>query len=120
MSWAFRASVILLVMAWGLVPQVTCFVSEETASQAQRDCCKEMANDCSGTNTSMDCCRIVARSDLGVAAKIIRLIQPHVDAAEITPDIAASPIPTFTYRLVNLSDHSPPPDAGVSSLVLRI
>ena len=62
MSRSFRGLVISLTMAWVLLPQIACFMPD-AMTETEQQCCKEMANDCSGSGMSHDCCRTVVRTD---------------------------------------------------------
>ena len=120
MSWSFRATVLTIVMAWGLAPQIACFMPEQMLTQPERDCCKEMSSDCGGANMSHACCRTVVRTDVGITAKTVRIVTPHFDVAERMIDAASSIFLTPSRELSAGNGHAPPHDPGVSSLVLRI
>jgi hypothetical protein len=120
MSWSFRALVFGVVMALGLAPQLACFMPENTATEAERDCCEKMANDCGGTNMSHECCRTAVRSDVGIATKVVRNVMPHFDVAARTAQTGSVLCLTFSPQFLIETSHAPPGKAGVSFLTLRI
>ena len=120
MSWRFRTLVLGLVLAWGLAPQLACFMPDQALTPAEMDCCKEMAADCGTANMTHACCKTVVRTDPGVAAKVVRHDLPQLAVADQTPNIVAEFSASFDTQLSRQTDHAPPDEAGGSSLVLRI
>jgi hypothetical protein len=120
MSWSFRVLVVGVVMAWGLGPQLACFMPENMLTEAERDCCEKMASECGGTNMSHECCRTVVRSDVGIATKIVRNVMPHFDVASPTAETHVILCLTFFPQFLIADGHAPPGQAGVSFLTLRI
>jgi hypothetical protein len=120
MSWSFRALALTVVLAWGLVPQLACFMQEQTVTPAEMDCCQKMANNCGAPSMSQTCCRPVGRTDIGIAAKPIRSMMPRSDTAELTTDIVLFSTLRFPCELSNPGDHAPPDQSALSSVVLRI
>jgi hypothetical protein len=117
MFWPFRGLVLVVLLVWGLAPQLACLMPEPTATQSEMDCCKGMAADCSTANMSQTCCQTVVRTDIGIVAKTDRNMMPLCVAAYtivILPALRAS----FDLPALEQSDHAPPP--GGSSLILRI
>jgi hypothetical protein len=120
MSWPFRASVLAVVLAWGLAPQLACFMPDETLTESEMDCCEGMASDCSSANMSHACCRTVVRTDVGIAAKVVRNLMPRFDVAERATDISIA-LPLRVIRELSIhNSHAPPSEALVSSVILRI
>jgi hypothetical protein len=119
MSWSFRAMVLGVVLSWGLLPQLACLMPEQTLTPAEMDCCKGMAADCSAPNMSHVCCQTVVRTDVGIAAKVLRHGPPSLNPASsvTTP---SSPFVSFDRQFSKEIDHAPPGSPGVSSLILRI
>jgi hypothetical protein len=119
MSWWFRLLVLPVTLAWGLVPQIVCFMPDQPLTQREMDCCEKIENNCG--QMDMSCCRTTVRTDvLGVMAKAVRNAVPHGDIAAKPVGIASIlPTTTFTYVAVR-NDHAPPRDVGGSSLILRI
>jgi hypothetical protein len=120
MSWSFRALVVGVVMAWGLGPQLACFMPENMLTEAERDCCEKMASECGGTNMSHECCRTVVRSDVGIATKVVRSVMPHFDVAARMPQTVAILCQTFSPQFLIENGHAPPGQAEVTFLTLRI
>jgi hypothetical protein len=120
MSWPFRALVIALVVAWGIAPQLACFMSDQTFTKSEMDCCQEMASDCSSANMSDACCRTLVRTDVGIAAKVVRNIMPRFDVEERASDISVGIPPNGSRELSIHDSHAPPAEALVSSIILRI
>jgi hypothetical protein len=106
-------------MAWGLAPQLACFMPDEMRAE-EKDCCEGMTHDCGGPNMSHDCCRTIVRTDIGISTKTIRNVMPAVDAAERTIDIAPLLLPTVSRDSWTRNDHAPPEKPGVSTPILRI
>jgi hypothetical protein len=121
MSWTFRALAVAVILAWGFVPQLACFVPEQMLTQAEQDCCAKMAAECGGTMTmSHACCRAVVRPDAGIVTKATRDVMPRVDVAEIWAEAVPVLLPDVSRDTVRQTDHAPPGALTVSSLVLRI
>jgi hypothetical protein len=120
MSWPFRTLVLGVLLAWGLAPQLACLMPDQALTPAEMDCCKEMAADCSAANMSHACCTTVIRTDLGIAAKVVRPDVPQLAVADRTPNIAAAFSTSFDRQISPQTGHAPPDKAGESSLILRI
>jgi hypothetical protein len=120
MSWSFRALVLSVAALWGLAPQIACFLPDQPLTQHEMDCCEKMAGDCG--QMDMSCCQTVVRTDiLGVTAKAMPNITPHVGTLSWPPAI----VPTLISMDVfgdrsSQHEHAPPRDVGDSSLILRI
>jgi hypothetical protein len=121
MSWSFRAVCLAVGLACGLAPQLACFMPSQPLTASEMDCCQEMSNDCSGANMSDACCQTVVRTDVGVAAKMIRNLLPPIGAAESGGALSAT-LPNDVLRdsSVRHNNHAPPPESAVSYAVLRI
>jgi hypothetical protein len=48
--------VLVVLLAWGLAPQIACLMPEQMATQSEMDCCEGVATDCSAANMSQTCC----------------------------------------------------------------
>jgi hypothetical protein len=120
MPWPFRALVIGVLLSWGLAPQLACFMPGQMPTQSEMDCCQGMAGDCSGANMSHACCQTVVRTDLGVAAKIIRHVVPRQDQLAAVTDRAPDLRIRFDNQFITETDHAPPGRLAGSSLTLRI
>ena len=120
MSWSFRALALTVVLVWVLAPQLACFMPEQTVTPAEMGCCEKMANDCGATSMSQTCCRPVARTDIGIAAKPIRNVMPGLDTGEITTDIVLFSPLRLAFDFSNTTDQAPPDQSALSSIILRI
>ena len=120
MSWPFRALVFAVVLAWGLVPELACFMPGQTITKSEMDCCQGMAGDCSSANMSHACCQTPVRTDLGIAAKGIRNVILRFDVAERAIDISIALPSTGSWELSIHKSHAPPAESLVSSVILRI
>src|SRR5262245_1319050 len=111
MWWAFRGSVLSVVLACALAPQLLCFMPDETLTQSEMDCCKEMASDCSSPKMSHACCQTVVRTSVGIAAKVVRNLIPRFDVAERVVTISATVLQHSSAReLAIYNNHAPPGD----------
>ena len=120
MSWPFRALVLTVVVAWAIAPQLACFMPDQTFTKSETDCCQQMATDCSSANMSDACCRTMVRTDVGIAAKVVRNIMPRFDVAERAIDISIA-LPSNGSRGLSIhNSHAPPAESLVSSVILRI
>src|SRR5439155_25748153 len=120
MTWSFRALALSIAMVWALVPQLACFMPDPALTPAEMDCCKQMANDCSGMNMSHECCRTPGHTDVGIVAQAARVKASHVaDAVMLHIESFRLSIPLHEFFV--RGSHAPPPDPeGASPLVLRI
>ena len=118
MSRSFRLLVLSVTMLWALGPQIACFMPDRM-TETEQECCKQMANDCSGSGMSHECCRTVVHSDVGTLAAANRGIGPESTVADIT--LAGAPAAALTVSgNVAGQTHAPPHDSATSSVVLRI
>ena|SRR5882762_2484229 len=120
MSWSFRAFILTVVLAWGLAPQLACFMPEQPLTPAEMDCCNQMANACGGTNMSHACCRAAARTDIGIATKAIGNPMPRFETAGVVADNIGFYVLRCARELWKQSDHAPPDLISLSPLILRI
>jgi len=120
MSWPFRALALGVLLSWGLAPQLACFMPDQTLTQSDMDCCKGMAGDCSASTMSHACCQTVVRTDLGVAAQIIRHVIPRSEIAAASAGRAPDLLIRLDHQFSTESVHPPPGNSGGSSLILRI
>jgi hypothetical protein len=103
-----------------LVPQLACFMPGDAITKPEMDCCKDMTGDCTGTNMSHPCCQMVVRSEIGVAAKVIKNATPDFSMTDGATDISAA-VSGSGYQKGPIHDiHAPPPVTIGSSSVLRI
>jgi hypothetical protein len=107
-------------MAWGIAPQLACFMPEQALTAAEMDCCKGMAGDCSSANMSQACCQTSVRTEVGVAAKVVRDVTPRLDLAAAATNALPDTFFAFDRDLPRQKDHAPPDSSGKSSPVLRI
>jgi len=120
MSWSFRTLVLALVMAWGIAPQLACLMPDQTLTPAEMDCCKGMAGDCSSSNMSQACCQTTVRTEVVIAAKVVRHVMPRLDVAAATTNINPDLFFAFDGQPPRQTDPVPPDSPGNSSPVLRI
>src|SRR5438045_8608896 len=119
MSWSFRALVLTAGVLWGLAPQIACFMPDQSLTQREMDCCEKMAGDCG--QMDMSCCQTVVRTNVvGVTAKAVRNLVPHVDMAPKPVRISVAMPLSVRVDLSIRNDHAPPHDVGVYPLILRI
>ena len=119
MSWPFRILVLSVAMLWAVVPQIACFMPDEMLTDVEKECCKQMANECGGTNMSHECCANPVRIDVGTAAKAIRHAAPQFQVAGIL-NIATTPALPAGSRLPAQDSQAPPHNSDISPLILRI
>jgi len=108
------------MLAWEMAPQLACFMPDQALTKPEMDCCEEMASDCSSANMSNACCQTVVRTDVGIAAKVVRNLMPKFDVAERAADISIA-LPLRLSRELSIhNNHAPPSEALASSVILRI
>ena len=119
MSRPFRGLAISLTMAWVLLPQIACFMPD-AMTETEQQCCKEMANDCSGSGMSHECCRTVVPTDLATVNTANRGIVHDFSLAETGWETGASSLLNAYAGDCLSRNESPPLDSGPSSVILRI
>ena len=120
MSWSFRAFVLSFAFVWALVPQLACFMpGAMLADEPEKECCKQMANDCGKTNMTHECCRTVVPGGEGVAVKTMRHTAPQPEVIATLAITGSAPLDE-ARRLFIQNTHAPPHDRAASSLILRI
>ena len=120
MSWSFRSLVLTVAVAWGVAPQIACFMPDQTLSQQEKDCCNEMASDCGGSNMTHECCRTVVRTDTGIAAKVLRHALPDSVLTNIGIPVVRPMSLDGSRQLATRNNHAPPHDREALSSILRI
>ena len=120
MSRSFRALVLSFGFVWALVPQLACFMpGAMLADEPERECCKQMANDCGKTNMTHECCRTVVPGGEGVAVKTVRHTAPQLEVIETSAILGSAPLAGARHEFIQ-NIHAPPHDPGASFLILRI
>jgi len=121
MSWPFRAMVLGLLVSVGLAPQLACFMPDESLSQSDMDCCKEMIGACTASNMSRVCCQTVAPAPVGLTAKAVYDVMPRSMLVSATVEIAPEFLVRSDRQRTWFEDPGPPHQHGDSSfVVLRI
>ena len=119
MSRSFRVLAIGFTILWVLAPQIACFMPDQM-TETEQQCCKEMANDCSGSGMSHECCRTVVRTDVATLTAANRDIAHDFSIAETSSETGGFFL-SIAYAGNDLSRNlSPPIDSGPSSVILRI
>jgi len=116
-------AVLLLALSLFASPVVACMVPDALLTEAERDCCSTMADQCGGTamSESHSCCKMTVRE-----------IDPYLTNSRFAPDQvqpaaavfdAADSVPspeTFSSMTLWAHTHSPPISPPESITVLRI
>ena len=120
MLWSFRVLVwgVLLTIAVG--PQLACFMPDQTVTQSDMDCCKEMIGACTAPNASSGCCQVTAPTELGLAAKALCHVMPRFDLAGNSIASGPDSLLPIIEHLFQYTGHAPPEIYSQSSTVLRI
>jgi hypothetical protein len=119
MSVSGRALAFGLAILWVMVPQIACFMPDPM-TEAEQECCEQMAHNCGSSGMSHECCRRVVRTDPATLAAASRVMAHDFVLVEGSTEIDGSALltaSTFSYFFRN---SSPPIDTGPSSVILRI
>src|SRR5262245_889142 len=119
MSRSFRTLAIGLTMLWVLAPQIACFMPD-AMTETEQQCCKEMANDCSSSGMSHECCRTVVRTDVATITAANRGIAHDFSIAVWNSETGAPALLTGYAGDYLPRNQSPPIDSGPASIILRI
>ena len=123
MRFRGKLAVLLLALSLFASPVVACMVPDALLTEAERDCCSTMADQCGGTAMaeSHSCCKMTVRE-----------IDPYLTNSRFAPDQvqpaaavfdAADSVPspeTFSSMTLWAHTHSPPISPPESITVLRI
>jgi len=121
MSWSFRATVLGVLLSVGLAPQLACFMPDESVSQSDMDCCKEMIGACTAPNMSHECCQTMGPAQVGLTAKAAYDVMPRSTLVRATFEIAPESLVRSDRQPAWFEDPGPPHKHGHSSfVVLRI
>jgi hypothetical protein len=120
MSRSFRGLVLAVVLAWGLAPQLACFMPDKALTKSEMDCCEGMSGDCNSASMTDACCQSVVRTDVGIAARVARNLMPGFEVAERAVDISIALPHMQSYELSIHQNHAPPHEFLGSSVILRI
>jgi hypothetical protein len=118
MSPSGRVLAFGLAMLWVMVPQIACFMPDQM-TEAEQECCAQMAGDCSGSGMSHECCRRVVRPDDATVAAGRAMAHDFV-LAESSAEVAGCPLLIASTVSFFSMNSSPPIDTGPSSVILRI
>jgi len=112
------ASVLLLVVVSG-IPAMACLIPGAEMTEAERDCCKHMAQQCGSMNmpSSHSCCKKeVSRPNSMLGATFVHLIAPTLSGvvSELPQLLVVAP-QSSSFEL-----HPPPESPPGTSSILRI
>jgi len=119
MSRSGRVLAFGLAMLWVMVPQIACFMPDPM-TEAEQECCAQMAGDCSGSGMSHECCRRVVRPDHATIAAASRVMAHDFVLVENSAEIVDSVLLLASSVSFFSINSSPPIDTGPSSVILRI
>jgi hypothetical protein len=108
MSSSFRGLVLSMAVLWAVVPQLACFTPGQIVA------------DCGNGGMSHECCQVVVQFDVGTPAKTVAKVAPELSLAEAPFETALAVLFAGFNTTFITSDHSLPPDPGISSVILRI
>jgi hypothetical protein len=120
MSWPFRAVVFGVLVSLGTGPQLACFMPDQTVTQADMDCCKEMIGACAAPDMSHGCCQVTAPTELALAAQAAQQVIPRLELADSTADIAPDILSWIDGTPSSNTNHAPPDKHRESLVILRI
>ena len=110
-----------VLLSVGLAPQLACFMPDESATQSDMDCCKEMIGACTAPNMSHECCQTVAPAQVGLTAKAAYDVMPGSTLLSVMFEIAPKFLVRSDRQWAWYEDSGPPHKDGDSSfVVLRI
>jgi hypothetical protein len=119
MSRSDRAVALALTILWVVAPQMSCFMPD-TMTESEQQCCRQMANECSGSGMSHECCRTVVRPDVATFARASRDIgadlRVAVEPFSTIPAFSSQAVPTPLFDI----SHAPPDSSGTVPGILRI
>lgn len=116
-------AVLLLLLLLG-VPAVACMVPDAQLTEAEKACCRAMANDCGSMDMGSErsCCqKVVQHHDSALVKEISTAVHTGLSlqvavipaAIDLTPVGASSPVPDAAW-------HAPPGTTASSIEILRI
>jgi hypothetical protein len=113
------AGILLLALVFGY-PAMACLIPDADMTEAERDCCKHMAQQCGSMNmpSSHSCCqKEVSRPNSMLAATSAQLMAPALSGAIVSEP----PQPLAITPQFSSFELAPPPESppGISS-ILRI
>jgi hypothetical protein len=122
-KWTGKLAVLVMVISVWASPVMACMVPDALLTDEERECCKNMANDCGRTEmpASHSCCKVVTRQ---IDSYLINSRFPTVHPApavtlfiaeDVNPSTANAMVASFAFR-----GHSPPVSPPHSISILRI
>lgn len=113
------ASALLLAVMFGY-PAMACLIPGAEMTEAERDCCKHMAEQCGSMNmpSSHSCCqKEVSRPNSMLAATFTQIIAPTLTGTAVV-ELPQPPVIVSEFSFFEL--HSPPESPPSTSSILRI
>jgi len=122
-KWTGKLVILVLAASLWATPLVACMLPDALLTEAERDCCSTMADQCGGTamSESHSCCKMTVR-EIDPYLANSRFVPAHVQPAATLFDTADSvPSPeTFTSMTLWAHTHSPPISPPATVAILRI
>jgi len=122
-KWTGKVVILVLAASLWATPLVACMLPDALLTEAERDCCSTMADQCGGTamSESHSCCKMTVR-EIDPYLTNARFVPDQVQPAAAWFDAAESdPSPeTFSSMTLWAHTHSPPISPPESITVLRI
>ena len=123
-KWASKLAVLVMMMSAWASPLMACMVPDALLTDEERECCKNMADDCGqmmGMPESHSCCKVVTQQ---IDSYLINSRFPTVHPAPaVTLFVAMDVNPSTANTMVASSQfhgHSPPISSPHNISILRI
>jgi len=116
MARTCRALASGLMILWVVVPQIQCLMPD-AMTESEQQCCQQMANNCSATGMSHECCQTVQRPDVATVGT------NRSNGLDFTIAIHALHTSVVSVHAVTpafVIGHELPQSPGIASLNLRI
>jgi hypothetical protein len=116
-----KFAVSLLALSLFASPLMACLVAYNTLSDAERECCRQMAGSCDEMPSSHSCCQTAVR-DNGpyLSNPRITIAAPAPIALVVLPFNKTIGLPDNTSQFVATDAHAPPGSPPSKTSILRI
>jgi hypothetical protein len=122
LKWTGKLVVLSLALSLWASPLVACMLPDAALTTEERECCKDMANQCGQMEmpASHSCCRLTVREGDYLINARITVSHPQLIAAPLSPS-ADILLPANLTRIESLTQTHAPPDSPPGTVsILRI
>jgi hypothetical protein len=118
---AGKFAVLLLALSIFTSPLMACLQPNSALTDEERECCRQMADDCEGMPSSHSCCKMTVRdSDPYLSSSRLSISGHPQTTLAVLPIIEIIGLPSISQLLACTDAHDPPESPPSNAFILRI